>query len=147
MMSDLVRISMSLKPGLARQLDRLADSQHYDNRSEFVRDLIRERLVAHQWRDSRQLVLGTITLVYDHHAPELLDRLVAIQHRHTQRVLAATHVHLSHALCAEMIMVRGKPGQIRALADEMRRERGVLHASLSMTTTGAALHHTASDLR
>jgi CopG family transcriptional regulator, nickel-responsive regulator len=140
-MSELVRISISLEAGLAEQLEMLAHASQYTNRSEFVRDLIRERVVEQEWADSGRAVVATITLVYDHHARELLDRLVEIQHRHAERILASTHVHLSHELCAEMIMVRGKAGQIRQLADEMRRERGVLHAALSMATTGEALHH------
>ena len=137
-MSDLVRISISLEAGLAEQLERLARRSRYTNRSEFVRDLIRERLVQQEWADARQAVVATITLVYDHHQRELLDRLVRIQHRHTEQILASTHVHLSHEICAEMIMVRGTPATIQQLADEMRKQRGVLHASLGMATTGAA---------
>ncbi len=138
-MSDLIRFSVSLEPGLAKQLEHLVRGSRYTNRSEFVRDLIRERLVQREWADARQPVVATITLVYDHHQRELLDRLVKIQHHHAAHVLASTHVHLSHEMCAEMIMVRGKPTRIQQLADEMRKLRGVLHASLSTATTGATL--------
>ena len=138
-MSDLVRISISLEAGLAEQLQLLARGSRYTNRSEFVRDLIRQRVVQQEWTDAREAVVATITLVYDHHARELLDRLIDIQHHHAGHVLASTHVHLSHKMCAEMIMVRGKPARIQQLADEMRKQRGVLHASLSMATTGATL--------
>lgn len=139
-MSDLVRLSISLEAGLADQLERLARTHQYTNRSEFVRDLIRQRVVQQEWADARQPVVATITLVYDHHQRELLDRLVKIQHHHPDHVLASTHVHLSHEMCAEMIMVRGKAARIQQLADEMGKQRGVLHASLSMATTGAQLH-------
>lgn len=138
-MPDLVRISISLEAGLAERLDRLARRCQYTNRSEFIRDLVRQRLVRQEWADARQAVVATITLVYDHHARELLDRLVEIQHQHAEHILASTHVHLSHEMCAEMIMVRGKPARIQRLADEMGKQRGVLHASLSMATTGATL--------
>ncbi len=138
-MSDLVRISISLEASLAQQLERLARGSRYTNRSEFVRDLIRQRVVQQEWADARQDVVATITLVYDHHARELLDRLVDIQHQHAEHILASTHVHLSHEMCAEMIMVRGKRARIQRLADEMGKQRGVLHASVSMATTGEAL--------
>ncbi len=141
-MSDLVRISISLEANLARQLAQLARRSRYTNRSEFVRDLVRERLVQQEWAEARRPVVATITLVYDHHARELLDRLVALQHRHTGQILASTHVHLSHDLCAEMIMVRAHPAAIRRLTDSMRRERGVLHAALSTATTGQHLRRT-----
>ena len=138
-MSDLVRLSISLEKGLAQRLEHLVRGSRYTNRSEFVRDLVRQRLVQEQWSDARQPVVATVTLVYDHHARELLDRLVDIQHHFEDHILASTHVHLSHELCAEMIMVRGKPARIRELADELRQQRGVLHATLGMATTGEAL--------
>lgn len=138
-MSELVRISISLEPTLARRLERLMQSRDVANRSEFVRDLVRQRLVEEEWTDTRQIVVATITLVYDHHARELLDRLTAIQHDHADAILASTHVHLSHHMCAEMIMVRGKPAQLRRLADALRQQRGVVHAALSAATTGEAL--------
>ena len=140
-MSDLVRISISLEAGLARQLARVARGSRYTNRSAFVRDLVRQRVVQQEWSEAHHAVVATITLVYDHHTRELLERLVDIQHRHAEQILASTHVHLSHEMCAEMIMVRGKPARVRRLADEMSKQRGVLHASLSMATTGAALGH------
>ncbi len=138
-MSQLVRLSISLPAALARQLERLTRSSHYTNRSEFVRDLVRQRLVEQEWSDARQAVVATITLVYDHHARDLVDRLMEIQHGYTGEILAATHVHIAHARCVEMIMVRGKPDRIRRLADELRQQRGVLHAAVSMASTGEAL--------
>lgn len=139
-MSSLVRLSISLERSLADVLDRLVATGGYTNRSEYVRDLIRARLVEQQWSDEQQEVVGTITLVYDHHARELADRLVDIQHAHHANVMATTHVHLSADLCVEMIMTRGKADELRRLADQMRQQRGVLHADLTMSTTGAQLH-------
>ena len=111
-MSDLVRLSISLEKPLLQRLERLVRSSRYTNRSEFIRDLIRQRLVEQQWADQRQEVVGTITLIYDHHARQLADKLVDIQHDHHEMVMATTHVHLSHDLCAEMIMVRGGAGHV-----------------------------------
>jgi CopG family nickel-responsive transcriptional regulator len=137
--SDLVRLSISLEKPLLNQLERLVKKSGYANRSEFVRDMIRQRLVEQQWSDKRQEVVGTITMVYDHHARQLADKLVNIQHAHHDSILASTHVHLSHDLCAEMIMLRGSPTRIRQITDRLRQQRGVLHAELAMSSTGERL--------
>ncbi|MCK4342968.1 MAG: nickel-responsive transcriptional regulator NikR [Phycisphaerae bacterium] len=138
-MSELVRLSISLEKSLHQQLERLVKKSRYTNRSEFVRDLIRQQLVEDQWADKRQEVIGTITIIYDHHARQLAEKLVDIQHDHHDNVLATTHVHLSHDLCAEMIMVRGGADRIRRIADQLRRQRGVLHTELAMSSTGKRL--------
>ena len=139
-MPNLVRLSLSLEASLFEKLERLVEASGYENRSEFVRDMIRDRLVGEEWREGGGEVLGTITLLYDHHKRELSEKLTEIQHHHHHNVLAATHVHLSHDICAEMIMVRGQPPDITSLADELRKQRGVLHATLTTTSTGSCLH-------
>ncbi len=139
-MSDLIRLSISLESSLARRLERLVKASRYTNRSEFVRDMIRERLVEQQWADDNQEVLGTITLLYDHHAGGMANKSVDIQHRHYEQILATTHLHLSHDLCAEMIMVRAPAAIIREIADDLRSRKGVLHGSLSISSTGKSLH-------
>jgi len=138
-MSRVVRLSISLERTLHDQLERLVRRGQYTNRSEFIRDLIRQRLVEEEWADQRQEVVGTITLVYNHHARQLADRLIDVQHEHHANIIATTHVHLSHDLCAEMIMVRGQSTRIRELADRLGQQKGVLHMGLTMSTTGEAL--------
>lgn len=137
--SELVRLSISLEQPLMRQLERLVKKSGYANRSEFVRDMIRRRLVEEQWSDERQEVVGTITMIYDHHARQLSDKIVDIQHDYHERVLATTHVHLSHDRCAEMIMIHGQADEIREIANRLRQLRGVLHAELAMSSTGEKL--------
>lgn len=134
-MSDLVRISLSIEKPLFDKFTDLVDKYKYGNKSEFMRDMIRDRLVAEEWQNATD-VLGTLTLVYDHHKRELSEKLTDIQHRHHDIVLAATHLHLTHDICAEMIMLRGKPEEITELANLLRQQRGVLHATLSMSSTG-----------
>ncbi len=134
-MSELTRLSMSLETSLAKRLDALAKGADYSNRSEFLRDLIRRETVDRQWKGNQE-VLGTITILYDHHQRGLNDRLTGVQHDHTGEILASTHVHLSHHLCAEMVMVRGKASQLKSLSDEMGKLKGVLHSALSMSSTG-----------
>ena len=137
-MSKLVRLSFSIEEPLVQQLERLLKSSRYTNRSEFIRDMIRDRLVQQEWEKNHE-ALATITLLYNHHVPGLSERLTDLQHHHHERVLATTHVHLDHETCAEMIMVRGRAGQIRAVADLLRQQKGVLHAALSMSSTGKRL--------
>jgi len=137
-MSELERLSISIETPLLKRLERLVAQSGYTNRSEYLRDLIRKRLVEQEWERNEE-ALGTITLLYDHHQRGLSDRLTQLQHDHHSAILATTHMHLDHDLCAEMIMVRGRAGLIRALADSLRKEKGVLHAALSLSSTGKSL--------
>ena len=134
-MSGITRVSLSLETSLLKKLDALAGESDYQNRSEFVRDLIRELLTRKQWKSDEE-VIGTLTLIYNHHQRGLTEKLVELQHHCPEHVLAATHVHLTHELCAEMIMLRGKGSGISALANSMKKQRGVLHAELTMSSTG-----------
>ena len=138
-MSKLVRLSMSLEEDLYRRMEALVRKSRYTNRSEFIRDLIRDHLVQLEWQTD-DVLLGTISLVYDHHARGLTERLTEQQHHFAGKVLATTHVHLDEHLCAEMIMVRGKGKDIQVLAGRLQREKGVLHAKLAAGTTGKHLH-------
>ncbi len=130
----LVRTSISIERDLFEQMERLVAESDYSNRSEFVRDLIRNRLVQERWRTNREAV-GTITLVYDHERRQLTGRITHLQHDYHHAIRASVHVHLDERLCAEAILVKGRARLIQELADRLQRERGVLHASLSVTGT------------
>ncbi|MFN7952436.1 MAG: nickel-responsive transcriptional regulator NikR [bacterium] len=134
-MSKLVRVSMSLEDTLLDRLEKLIQKSRYTNRSEFIRDMIRERLVQESWQGNRDAV-GTVTMVYNHHKRKLTQKLMELQHHHHTKVLAVTHVHLDEDLCAETILMRGRADEIRRLADLLRQQKGVLHAALSMSSTG-----------
>ncbi len=137
-MGDLARLSFSLEQPLLERLEALREEAGYANRSEFLRDLIRARLVDRAWELDEEAV-GTITLIYDHHARGLTDKLTDLQHDHHEVILAATHVHLDHHHCVEVILVRGRAARIRAIADGLKRHKGVLHGDLSMSSTGREL--------
>lgn len=137
-MAELVRFTVSIEKPLFAKLEQQLTESDYRNRSEFIRDLIRDHVVEGEWRTDETL-LGTISLLYDHHCHGLSERLTHEQHHFAGTVLAATHVHLDEHLCAEMIMVRGPGKAIKALADRLRREKGVLHANLASGTTGGSL--------
>lgn len=138
MPEKLVRLSMSIEKPLFDKFERLVGERGYQNRSEFIRDLIRDSLVEEQWA-GRKEVLGTITLVYEHHRTDTGEKLTGLQHKMRRTVLATTHIHLTDEICAEMIMLKGHPKAIRELADALRSQKGVLHASLNMSATGEAL--------
>ncbi len=134
-MSDLTRVSLSLDQSLLDSLEQLAAKSGYENRSEFIRDLIRDHLARDQWQSGEE-VLGTLTLIYNHHQRGVTEKLVELQHHSGEHILASTHVHLSHEICAEMIMLRGSGSGIIKLTNALKQLRGVLHASLAMSTTG-----------
>jgi CopG family nickel-responsive transcriptional regulator len=137
-MTSLTRFSVSIESELLRRFLKLAARRGWLNRSEAVRNLIREALVKDEWEGDAEIV-GTITLVYDHHKRELADRLTSIQHDHHVMVLAATHIHLDHDNCLEMIAVKGTASEVQKIADQLLGTRGVKHGKLSATTTGRRL--------
>lgn len=137
-MSDLVRTSFSIERPLLARLEQMAAQSSYTNRSEFLRDMIRQHLVEQEWQ-ANEVAVGTITLVYDHHSRLLTEKLTDEQHRHHDVILATTHVHLDAHMCVEMILTRGPAKQLRELAGLLRKQKGVLHAAMSMGSTGKKL--------
>jgi CopG family nickel-responsive transcriptional regulator len=130
------RFSVSLPRLLLRQLDQMSGEKGYDNRSLAIADMIRDRLVEHRQKFSSEEIAGTITLVYDHHKHNLQSVLTDIQHDHEDVIISTVHVHLDHHNCLEVILVRGKAGPIRKIADELIAAKGVKHGKLTVTTTG-----------
>jgi CopG family nickel-responsive transcriptional regulator len=143
-MSQVSRTGVSLEEDLLAEFDRLIARRRYRNRSEAIRDLIREALLADTVGSNRPVV-GTLTLVYDHHVPNLSQKLTEIQHHGGAMVLAATHVHLDHDYCLEVVIMKGRSNEIREIADRMLAMRGVELGKLVLTNSGAALRgHTHS---
>jgi len=137
-MSELVRLSLSIEKPLHRQLEKMVSESGYSNRSEFIRDMIRNNLVRRRWKKNDQ-VIGTITLVFDHNVRNLSRKLTSVQHHHHDEILATTHVHLTEDICAEMILVKGKAGHVNEIADSLKQQKGVLHGELSMSSMGDEL--------
>lgn len=137
-MSDIVRFGVSLERDLLEKFDKLIESRNYTNRSEAIRDLIRQELVRKEWVEGEE-VAGAITLVYDHHKRELLNKITDIQHDYQKIIISTQHIHLDHHNCLELIAVRGNPAEVQRLADKLRAIKGVKHGTLSMTTTGKNL--------
>ncbi len=137
-MADLVRTGLSLERDLLEQFDKSIAGRNYENRSEAVRDLIREHLVSEEG-DKNATIAATLTMVYDHHRPNLTERLTEIQHQAHAQVLAATHVHLDHHNCLEVVIMKGRSAALRKIADQILSLRGVKHGKFVVTTTGKDL--------
>ena len=137
-MAGLIRFGVSLEKELLARFDRLIKEKNYPTRSEAIRDLIREELVRKEWIEGEE-VAGVITLVYDHHKRELVSRLTDIQHTFHDVIISTQHIHLDSANCLEIVVVKGKPGEVEELAQKLRSTKGVKHGSLTMATTGKGI--------
>lgn len=134
-MRELVRFGVSLEKELLERFDNLIKEKNYSNRSEAIRDLIREELIKKEWIEGDD-VAGAIVLIYDHHRKDLLNKITDIQHNYQKVIISTQHIHLDHDNCLEIIAVRGNPGQVRQLADTLKAIKGVKHGTLSMSSTG-----------
>jgi CopG family nickel-responsive transcriptional regulator len=133
------RFSISMQAPLVRRLDAMVKAQGFANRSRAVEAMVRDRLVDHAAGGGRGEIAGTITLVYDHHRPNLQALLTAIQHDHHYAIVSTLHVHLDHDNCIEVLVVRGAAREVRALADRLCAAKGIKHGKLTVTATGAEL--------
>jgi CopG family nickel-responsive transcriptional regulator len=137
-MAELIRTGVSIEADLLEKFDKLIAKRGYGNRSEALRDLIREMLVSEEVNDNKQVV-ATLSMIYDHHRPDLSTKLTEAQHHHHNNVLAATHVHLDAKNCFEVVIMKGPSGEVKHMADHMLSLKGVKHGKLVMTSTGKDL--------
>jgi len=139
-MEKVTRFSISMEPKLLRAFDRRIARAGYDSRSRAVGDIVRSYLVDQQWLEAEASVVGTVTIVYDHHDGDIEQRLTEFQHTHHEAIACTTHVHLDHHDCLEVIVVRGPAGQVRGLADQIISAPGVKHGRLVCTAAMEQLH-------
>ena len=137
-MSELVRFGVSIEDDLLEQFDSLIKKKGYTNRSEAIRDLIRERIVQEEWATDQETV-GTITIVYDHHTRDLSGQLTHMQHSFEGDIKSVLHVHLDHHNCLEVLVVSGKGHILKSFADRLASIKGIKHGTLAMTTTGQSM--------
>ncbi|MCP2502089.1 MAG: nickel-responsive transcriptional regulator NikR [Deltaproteobacteria bacterium] len=138
-MAGVTRFGVSLDEKLLAKFDRLIGKKGYANRSEAIRDLIRESLVREQWKLGDTDAVGTLTLVYDHETRELEERLTELQHAHFRTIVSTLHVHLDAHHCLEVLILRGKAALLKSIADRLIGTRGVKHGTFSATAEGEAL--------
>lgn len=136
---SLERFGVSMESELLDRFDRKIHETGYPNRSEAIRDIVRDYLVRQEWESGGGTVVGTLTIVYDHHAREVEGRLTDQQHAHHELVLCATHVHLDHDNCLEVIVLRGDANQVREIANGLISMKGVKHGELVCTAAVAGL--------
>lgn len=138
-MGDLSRIGVAIDSELLAKFDHLIGERGYTNRSEAFRDLIRDELVQKSWESPDSEVVGTVTLVYDHHVRMLSEKLTDLQHDHHKQILSTLHVHLDHDNCLEVVVVKGKAKAVQAIAEKIISTKGVKHGRLILTTSGKGL--------
>lgn len=138
-MSGVVRFGVAMEERLLRKFDHLIIKKGYKNRSEALRDLVRNNLVDEEWKIAKRDTVGTITIVYSHHFRELSDKLTELQHHYHAEIISCMHVHLDMHNCLEVLAVKGKCDKIKKIADIVIATKGVKHGKLVMTTTGRVL--------
>jgi CopG family nickel-responsive transcriptional regulator len=145
-MGVLSRIGVALDSDLLKRFDDFIARLGYTNRSEAFRDLIRDRLVAEQTARPNAIVVGTVTLIYDHHAHGVTEKLTELQHANHDLVVSTSHAHLDHDACLEVLIVHGKSAQVEEFAGRLIGLKGVQHGRLVMTSAqpAAGTHHHAN---
>jgi CopG family nickel-responsive transcriptional regulator len=138
-MTRLARFGVSIEDDLLKRFDRFIEGTGYLNRSEAFRDLIRARLVEEDVQQPSTHGLGVLSLVYDHNKRDLEEKLTDLQHHHHASVIAATHVHVDHDNCLEVVLLKGKVGTMQHIASSLSSLKGVKHSRLVLTSTEKTL--------
>ena len=135
-MSKIIRFGVSLEEALLDKFDKLIRSRKYTNRSEAIRDLIRQDLLRKDFEEDRE-VAGAITFIYDHHQRDLLNKIIDVQHDHQEIIQSSQHIHLDHHNCLEIVAVKGNSSIVSKLSDTLKALKGVKNGSLSVSGTGS----------
>jgi CopG family nickel-responsive transcriptional regulator len=138
-MGKLIRFGVSLDAALLKKFDPFIAKLGYKSRSEALRDLIREKLVAEEWKADQDPTMGVLSLVYSHEVRELSKKLNDIQHHHLGIILSTTHIHMDEHNCLEVVILKGPGKEIQEVASLLLSAKGVKHGKLIMTTTGSHL--------
>lgn len=138
-MGQTIRFGVSLDSDLLEKFDALCEERCYQTRSEAIRDLIRGTLVQKEWEDLNREMVGTLTLVYDHHQSDLAQKMAEIQHSSLDVIVTALHIHLDHHNCLEVLVLRGPGQDVKNTAEKLISTKGVKHGKLNLATTGQDL--------
>ena len=132
--NKLIRFSLTIPEGLLSEFEGSYYAENRENRSEAVRKLMREYISSERWRCSEGEVCATITIVYDHHLPEVTRSLTAVQHDSGNIIICSTHVHLNHSTCLECVITKGLAQEIQKLIESLRKVRGIMSLNVNVTT-------------
>ena len=138
-MNNIVRFGVSIDNKLLQWFDSVISDKGYVNRSEAIRDLIRDMMVKDETSDPESESIGTLTLVYSHDIKELADKLNDIQHHYHESIVTTIHIHLDEHNCLEVLILKGKTKDIQSIADKLLSVKNVRHGKLSITSTGKDL--------
>lgn len=138
-MNNLIRFGVSIDNKLLKRFDAIITEKGYVNRSEAIRDLIRDMLVSEEILNPDIESIGTLTLVYSHDVRELSDKLNDIQHHYHRIIISATHIHLDEHNCLEVLILKGKTKDVKTIADKLLSVKNVRHGKLTITTMGKTL--------
>ena len=132
-MENVIRFGVSIEPDLLKQFDSFIHKKGYINRSEAVRDLIRKSIIQQITEQPQQTVIGSLTMIYNHHTGDLNNQLLDIQHDHHHEILTSTHIHIDHDNCLEVLVLKGKVQSVQHLADTIKALKGIQHGELVIT--------------
>jgi CopG family nickel-responsive transcriptional regulator len=133
MTEKITRFGVSIEPDLLNKYDKVIKKKGYCNRSEAIRDIIRKSIVKEDTIDPNSNAIGTLTMIYDHHEKTLTNKLLDLQHKHHNEILSTTHIHVDQHNCLEVLVLKGKTGEIKKLADNIRALKGIKHGELVIT--------------
>jgi len=133
MAEKITRFGVSIEPDLLKKFDKIIKKEGYNNRSEKIRDMIRKNLIKQETTDPNTESIGTLTMIYDHHTGNLNNKLLDLQHDHHSEILSTTHIHVDHNNCLEVLVLKGKTGNIQKLADNIKALKGIKHGELVVT--------------
>jgi len=133
MKENVQRFGVSIEPELLKKFDKKIKKEGYSNRSEAIRDLVRKSLIIEKNQDPNTDVIGTLTMIYDHHTGNLTNKLLDLQHDHTNEILTTTHIHIDHHNCLEVLVLKGKIYKVNQLSDNIKSLKGIKHGELVIT--------------
>jgi CopG family nickel-responsive transcriptional regulator len=133
MTEKITRFGVSMDPDLLNEFDKIIKKKGYPNRSKAIRDIIRKDIVKEDTIAPNSDAIGTLTIIYDHHQGKLTNKLLDLQHNHHNEILTTTHIHIDHHNCLEVLVLKGKTGEIKKLADNIRALKGIKHGELVIT--------------
>jgi CopG family nickel-responsive transcriptional regulator len=133
MAEKITRFGVSIEPELLKKFDKMIKKEGYENRSEAIRDLIRSNLIEEKSKNPDEKVIGTLTMVYDHHTGNLTNKLLNLQHNHNNEILSTTHIHVDHHNCLEVLVLKGKSRDVHKLADSIKALKGIKNGELVIT--------------
>ena len=131
-MAKLKRFGVSIKATLIEKFDAYIKSKNYNNRSKAISDLMRKEFVSQEYKKG-SIIAGAITIVFNHHKRDLLDRITDIQHDCHSLIISSQHIHMDHDNCLEIIAVKGEYEKVKSLSDKLSSVKGVNYGTLSVS--------------